>query len=88
MTTGAFLSPDFLPESWRETKLVVRSKVEEDPDVLKQRQELTETSKPMELSQMKGLSDFPLPTRVETLVRPNKRVLKSTEEKQMSKKIR
>ena len=88
MTTGTFLSPDFLPESWRETKLLVRSKVEEDDTVLKSRQELVESKTPAELGQINGLSDLPVPTRIQTLMRSKKRVLKSTEEKEMSKKVR
>jgi len=87
LTTGTFLSPDFLPESWRETKLMVRSKVEEDESVLKSRQELVESKTPMELGQINGLTDLPVPTRIQTLMRSKKRVLKSTEEKEMSKKV-
>ena len=81
MTTGATLPSDFLPESWRETKLLVRSKVELDESVLKSRQELVETKTPAELGNISGLSD------IQTLMRPKKRVLKSTEEKEMSKKV-
>merc|ERR1712180_264688 len=84
LTTGTFLSPDFLPASWTETKLMVRTKVEEDESVLKSRQELVESKTPMELGQINGLSDLPVPTRVQTLMRSKKRVLKSTEEKEMS----
>jgi len=87
LTTGATLPSDFLPESWKETKLLVRSKVEEDEDVLKSRQQLVETKTPAELGAISGLSDLPIPTRIQTLVRPKKRTLKSTEEKQMSKKV-
>jgi len=87
LTTGTFLSPDFLPASWTETKLMVRTKVEEDESVLKSRQELVESKTPMELGQINGLSDLPVPTRVQTLMRSKKRVLKSTEEKEMSKKV-
>jgi len=86
LTTGAFLSGDFLPESWRETKLLVRTKVEEDGSVLKSRQELVESKSPTELGQINGLSDLPIPTGIQTLLRSKKRVLKSTEEKELSKK--
>ena len=47
-----------------------------------------ETKTPAELGAISGLSDLPIPTRIQTLVRPKKRTLKSTEEKQMSKKVR
>jgi len=87
LTTGTFLSPDFLPESWRETKLLTRTKVEEDESILKSRQELVESKTPKELGQINGLSDLPVPTRIQTLMRSKKRVLKSTEEKEMSKKV-
>merc|ERR1712088_794956 len=85
LTTGSFLSSDFLPQSWLDTKLVCRTKVEEDPEVLAKRQEMVAGKSVSELSKMSGLDDFPLPTRVETLVR-KKRVLKSTDEKENVKK--
>merc|ERR1712013_540210 len=85
LTTGTFLSSDFLPQSWLETKLVCRTKVEEDPEVLAKRQEIVAGKSVSELSKMSGIDDFPLPTRVETLVR-KKRVLKSTDEKENVKK--
>merc|ERR1712088_968180 len=84
LTTGTFLSSDFLPRSWLDTKLVCRTKVEEDPEVLAKRQEMVAGKSVSELSKMSGLDDFPLPTRVETLVR-KKRVLKSTDEKEIVK---
>merc|ERR1712096_199480 len=88
LTTGTFLSPDFLPDSWRETKLLVRSKVEADETVLKSRQELVESKTPAQLAEISGLADLPVPTRIETLMRPKKRILKRTEEKEgISKKI-
>eukprot|EP00092_Neocalanus_flemingeri_P008461 GFUD01009118.1.p1 GENE.GFUD01009118.1~~GFUD01009118.1.p1 ORF type:complete len:1981 (+),score=531.91 GFUD01009118.1:270-6212(+) len=87
LTTGTFLSADFLPESWRETKLLVSSNVEEPSDLLKSRQELVESKTPAELGQINGLSDFPVPEKIQTLMRSKKRVLKSTEEKEMSKKV-
>merc|ERR1711990_583481 len=85
LTTGTFLSSDFLPQSWLDTKLVCRTKVEEDPEVLAKRQEMVAGKSVSELSKMSGLDDFPLPPRVETLVR-KKRVLKSTDEKENVKK--
>ena len=80
------LPSDFIPESWRETKLLVRSKVEVDEDVLKSRQQLVESKTPAELGNISGLADIPVPTRIQTLMRPKKRTLKSTEEKQLTKK--
>ena len=88
LTTGTLLTSDFIPESWKETKLLVRAKVEEDEEVLRSRQQLVETKTPAELGQINGLSDFPVPTRLQTLGRSKKRNLKSTEEKEMSKRVR
>merc|ERR1711872_168245 len=59
--------------------------VEEDPEILAKRQEIVAGKSVSELSKMSGIDDFPLPTRVETLVR-KKRVLKSTDEKENVKK--
>lgn len=49
-----------LPESLK-TECLVRAKVEEDEKVLKERQELTKNLTPAQLSEIHGLSDFPLP---------------------------
>ena len=87
MTVGAILSYDNLPEGLK-TELLVKTKVEEDPEVLKERQEMTRSKTPSELAQIHGLSDFPLPQKLDTLVRPSKRNLKSTKEKQLDKKRR
>merc|ERR1712037_164776 len=62
LTTGTFLSSDFLPQSWLDTKLVCRTKVEVDPEVLAKRQEMVAGKSVSELSKMSGLDDFPLPT--------------------------
>jgi hypothetical protein len=42
---------------------------------------ILQTKSPAELSQIHGFNDFPLPQRIETLVRP-KRNLKSTKDKE------
>ena len=58
-----------------------RTKVEADPEVLKARQDIVAGKSVSELSNIRGIDDFPLPTRIETMVR-KKRVLKSTDEKE------
>lgn len=50
-----------LPESLK-TECLVRTKVGADEKVLKERQELTKTRTPAELSEIRGLSDLPIPT--------------------------
>merc|ERR1719348_2189725 len=87
LTTGTVLPSNFLPESWKETKLLVRSRVIDDEEVLKSRQQLVENKTPAELAAISGLSDIPVPTRIQTLMRTKKRNLKSTEEKELSKKV-
>jgi len=87
LTTGTFLSPDFIPMEWTQQQLLVKQTEEEPSEILMSRKDLVESKKPMELSEIHGISDFPIPERVETLLRPKKRVLKSTEEKEMSKKV-
>merc|ERR1719369_793899 len=81
LTTGTFLAADYLPLAWTETKLVCRTKVEEDPEVLKSRQELVAGKSVSELGQIHGFEDLPVPSRLQTLIK-KKRVLKSTEEKE------
>merc|ERR1711963_1319058 len=58
-----------LPRTMRETQLITNSKFEEDEERLKERQELTRTKSPTELSQISSMSDFPIPTPVENLLK-------------------
>merc|ERR1711962_1695563 len=80
LTTGTFLSADFVPPSWIETKIEC-SRIVEDPDVVKARQDLVSGKSVSELGQIHGLDDFPVPDKIQSLLR-KKRVLKSTEEKE------
>merc|ERR1719233_1480148 len=57
-----------LPRSLRETQLVVKEVVE-DQDLVKERQELTRTKSPTELSQITSISEFPIPANVENLLK-------------------
>ncbi|QQP35641.1 Uncharacterized protein FKW44_023923, partial [Caligus rogercresseyi] len=74
-----------MPESLKK-EVLVRSTVEEDPELLKERRELVGSKTPAELSRIGGFSDFPLPEKIEGLVRPSRRNLRSTKQKDMSKK--
>ena len=58
---------DTLPKSMTETKLLVKAR-EEDPETQKQRQELTRSKSPVELSQMASISEFPIPTTIEKML--------------------
>ena len=57
---------DNLPRALK-TEVLVRTKVEEDEDVLKARQEIVASKKPAELSQIGGFNEFPVPTRLENI---------------------
>ena len=50
-----------LPESLK-VECLVRTKMGEDEEVLRQRQEMTRTMTPAELGEIRSLSDFPFPT--------------------------
>lgn len=43
---------------------------------------------PGELGQIRGLGDFPLPDKIDSVMRPSKRHLKSTKAKELQKKKR
>merc|ERR1712106_354459 len=58
-----------LPRSMRETQLLVKSKVDVDEEKVKERQELTRTKSPTELSQISSISDLPIPAPVENLLK-------------------
>ncbi len=74
-----------LPRSLKQD-LLVSVTVEEDPEVLAQKKELCKARTPKELSTINGLDDFPLPEKIETLVRPGKRNLKRTSDKDSVKR--
>ena len=58
----------------RETQLLVKSKVDVDEEKVKERQELTRTKSPTELSQISSISDLPIPAPVENLLKKKRYV--------------
>ena len=82
---GSLLTYEGLPESLKK-EVLVRSVVEEDPDVLKERQDLVKNMNPGQLGNIGGLSDFPLPEKLDSMMRPSKRNLKSTKKKEETKR--
>merc|ERR1712156_1304984 len=61
-----------LPKSLREQNLITNVKSDEDPEVLAKRQEIVRTRTPAQLSQINNFDEFPIPTRIETLIKANK----------------
>ena len=53
-----------LPRSLKD-QLIVRTKVEENVEVLAQRQALVESKSPVELSEIHSLAELPIPSRIE-----------------------
>ena len=53
-----------LPRSLK-NQLIVRTKVEENEEVLEQRQALVESKSPAELSEIHNLGELPIPSRIE-----------------------
>ena len=51
---------DYVPQSLKST-LLVSSKIEMDPEVLRERMELNRSKSPNELSEIHSLSDVPIP---------------------------
>ena len=58
-----------LPESFMETKLITNIKECHDYDTLRKRQEIVKTKTPKELSSISGLGDFPIPSKIENLMK-------------------
>ncbi len=52
---------DRLPDTLK-TECLVRSKMQEDDDILRERQELTRSITPTELSEIRGIEDLPMPS--------------------------
>ena len=54
-----------LPRSLKK-EVLVRSKIEEDENVLKERQAIVSTKSPAELSQIHSFAEVPLPRKIES----------------------
>ena len=66
----------------RETKLLTNCREMLDEDQLKQRQQMVQTKSPTELSEIRGLADLPIPTKLENLFKkPRSRSNSITKEK-------
>ena len=57
-----------LPRSLKEQQLMVKSKLE-DPEKVRERQEIVRTKSPNELAQISSISDLPLPSRMENMLK-------------------
>lgn len=58
---------DTLPRSITSDKVLLRTR-DEDPEIQKERQELTRAKSPVELSQISSLAEFPVPKNIEKLI--------------------
>ena len=54
-------------------EVLVRTKVEEDEEVLKKRQRMVETMKPAELASFHSIGDFPIPSRLENIFKSSEK---------------
>ena len=61
-----------LPKSLTTKEVLVRARTE-DPETLKQRQQLTQSKSVSELAHISGLSDFPIPANIEKILSGKKR---------------
>ena len=59
-----------LPRSLTD-QLIVRTKVEQNEEVLAQRQALVESKSPVELSEIHSLAELPIPSRIEAWLHGN-----------------
>ena len=58
---------DNLPRSLTQQQLLVKTKVEADPEVLEKRREIVATKKPAELAHIGGFDELPVPTALENI---------------------
>jgi hypothetical protein len=57
------------PKSWREQNLITSRVEMEDKDELAKRRELVQSKSPAQLSQMGGLGDFPVPEKIQNMMK-------------------
>lgn len=69
-----------LPKSLK-SEVLVSSRVIDDPELIAQRQEIVRSKTPRELSQINTLDDFPIPTRIENLVKKSKNMSESMQKR-------
>ena len=69
---------DTLPRSWRETKLLTKLKVDEDPDKISERKRMTENLTPAQLAQMTSVADLPVPRPLEAFWKSDAKKKKDT----------
>lgn len=53
----------------KEQQLLVKAKVDENQEKVRERQELIRTKSPAELSQISSVSDLPIPAPVENMLK-------------------
>ena len=58
---------DNLPRSLTQQQLLVKTKVEADPEVLEKRREIVATKKPGDLAHIGGFDELPVPTALENI---------------------
>ena len=58
-----------LPRSWREQNVITSVKEMGDGKELAARRELVQSKSPAQLSQITSLSEFPVPSRIQNLVK-------------------
>lgn len=58
-----------LPRSMKEQQLLVKAKIDENQEKVKERQELIRTKSPAELSQISSVTDLPIPAPVENMLK-------------------
>lgn len=69
-----------LPKSLK-SEVFVASRVIDDPELIAQRQEMVRSKTPRQLAQMSTLDDFPIPTRIENLVKKSKNMSESMQKR-------
>ena len=53
----------------KEQQLIVKAKIDENQEKVKERQELIRTKSPAELSQISSVNDLPIPAPVENILK-------------------
>lgn len=68
-----------LPKALTTQEVLVRSR-QEDPEVLRQRQELVQSRSVSELAKISSLSEFPIPGNLQRLIRGSSKAKEETNE--------
>ena len=74
-----------LPKAWRQQNLVTATKIMDDQDEAKTRQELVKAKNPTQLAEFHSIKDIPIPSKVKSILSPSERKIMAQKQQNQRK---